>query len=54
MSNSLDCQSSRLRMLTALSYATPETVPSSFMWYNVLNAESLDYLDFIQRQLDLG
>jgi len=41
-------------MLTALSGGKPETVPCSFMLFNGLKAESHDYLDFIQRQLDLG
>jgi len=46
--------SSRQKMLTALSGGKPETVPCSFMLFNGLKTESRDYLDFIQRQLDLG
>jgi uroporphyrinogen decarboxylase len=41
-------------MLTALSGGKPETIPCSFMLFNGLKTESRDYLDFIQRQLDLG
>lgn len=46
--------SSRQRLLAALSGQQPEFVPCSFMLFNGLKAESRDYLDFIQRQLDLG
>lgn len=46
--------SSRQRMLAALSSEVPDTLPCSFMLFNGLKAESRDYLDFIQRQLDLG
>jgi hypothetical protein len=41
-------------MLAALSGQAPDHVPCSFMLFNGLKAESTDYLDFIQRQLDLG
>jgi len=46
--------SSRQRMLAALSGQKPDIVPCSFMLFNGLKTESQDYLDFIQRQLDLG
>ena len=46
--------SSRQRMLTALSGQKPDRIPCSFMLFNGLKAQSRDYLDFIQRQLDLG
>jgi hypothetical protein len=46
--------SSRQRMLAALSGQQPDRVPCSFMLFNGLKAQSRDYLDFIQRQLDLG
>ncbi len=46
--------SSRQRMLAALSGQKPKTVPCSFMLFNALKTESQNYLDFIQRQLDLG
>jgi hypothetical protein len=41
-------------MLAALNCQTPEKAPCSFMLFNGLKAGSRDYLDFIQRQLDLG
>lgn len=41
-------------MLTALSGQKPDAAPCSFMLFDGLKAESRDYLDFIQRQLDLG
>ena len=46
--------SSRQRMLAALNCKNLDTVPCSFMLFNGLKAESSDYLDFIQRQIDLG
>jgi hypothetical protein len=46
--------SSRQRMLSALSREKPGVVPCSFMMFNGLKAESTDYLDFIERQLDFG
>lgn len=46
--------SSRQRMLAALSGEKPEIIPCSFMLFNGIKTESQDYLDFIQRQLDLG
>lgn len=46
--------SSRQRMLAALSGEKTEDIPCSFMLFNGLKTESRDYLDFIQRQLDLG
>ena len=46
--------SSRQRMLTALSGGKPDTVPCCFMLFNGLKTESQDYLDFIQKQLNLG
>jgi len=46
--------SSRQRMLAALSGRKPDHLPCSFMLFNGLKAQSHDYLDFIQRQLDLG
>lgn len=45
---------SRERMLAALECRTPDRPPVSFMLHKGLLAESKDYLDFIQRQLDLG
>lgn len=46
--------SSRKRMLAALSCENPETIPCSFMMFNGLKEVSSSYLDFIQRQLELG
>ena len=45
---------SRQRMLAALNHENVDHIPCSFMLFNGLKAESHDYLDFIQRQLDLG
>ncbi len=45
---------SRQRMLAALNLAKPDHPPCSFMLYRGLHLSSHDYLDFIQRQLDLG
>ena len=46
--------SSRQRMLTALNGGKPDIPPCSFMLFNGLKSESKDYLDFIQKQLDMG
>jgi hypothetical protein len=46
--------SSRQRMLVALSCQKPDHLPCSFMLFNGLKDQSWDYLNFIQRQLDLG
>jgi hypothetical protein len=46
--------SSRQRLLAALSCQSPDRVPCSFMLFNGLKAECHDYLEFIQRQLDMG
>ena len=46
--------SSRNRMLASLSGQKPERIPCSFMLFNGLKTQSKGYLDFIQRQLDLG
>jgi hypothetical protein len=51
MENSL---SSRQRMLAAISCQEVDHTPCSFMLYKGLLSTSRDYLDFIQRQLDLG
>lgn len=45
---------SRQRLLVALNCQQPDLLPCSFMLFNGLKAESHDYLDFIQRQLDMG
>jgi hypothetical protein len=41
-------------MLTALNGQEPDRIPCSFMLFNGLKTESQDYLDYVQRQLDLG
>jgi hypothetical protein len=41
-------------MLAALNGGKPDIIPCSFMLFNGLKTESQDYLDYIQRQLDLG
>jgi hypothetical protein len=41
-------------MLAALSGGKPDISPCSFMLFNGLKTESQDYLDYIQRQLNLG
>jgi hypothetical protein len=46
--------SSRQRLLAALSCEQTNAIPCAFMLFNGLKDESCDYLDFIQRQLDLG
>jgi hypothetical protein len=45
---------SRHRMLAALACQEPDFPPCSFMLFNGLKERSTSYLDFIQRQLDLG
>jgi uroporphyrinogen-III decarboxylase len=45
---------SRERMLTALHCDTPDHPPCSFMIFGALLHKSESYLDFVQRQLDLG
>jgi hypothetical protein len=45
---------SRDRMLAALACQPGSPAPCSFMLYNGLKASAEGYLDFIQRQLDLG
>ena len=45
---------SRQRMLAALSGQKPDYVPCSFMLFKGLWNKSATYLDFIQKQLDLG
>jgi hypothetical protein len=46
--------SSRQRMLASISCQEVDHPPCSFMLYKGLLTTSKDYLDFIQRQLDLG
>jgi uroporphyrinogen-III decarboxylase len=46
--------SSRQRLLAAMSHGDVDHVPCSFMLYGGLWQGSASYLDFIQRQLDLG
>jgi len=46
--------SSRERLLAALSCREPDHTPCSFMLFNTLRALSSSYIDFVQRQLDLG
>ncbi len=46
--------SSRQRLLTALNDQVPDHVPCSFMLFNGLKAGCRDYLEFVQRQLDMG
>lgn len=46
--------SSRQRMLAALECREPDQTPCSFMLFKGLWAQSESYLDFVQRQLDLG
>jgi Uroporphyrinogen decarboxylase (URO-D) len=45
---------SRQRMLAALNGQEPDHLPCSFMLYNGLKSTCRDYLEFIQKQLDLG
>ena len=46
--------SSRERMIAALDCREPDHVPLSFMLFNGLKSISKDYVDFIQRQIDMG
>lgn len=46
--------SSRERMLAALNHKNVDHVPCSFMMFKGLWAEADSYLDFIQKQIDLG
>lgn len=46
--------SSRDRMLAALSCQTPDFPPCSFMIYGALHQRADTYLDFVERQLELG
>lgn len=46
--------SSRLRMLAALQGQADGPIPCSFMLFKGLWSQSNSYLDFVQRQLDLG
>lgn len=45
---------SRQRMLAALACQEPDRPPCSFMLYNGLKATCQTYMEFIQRQMDLG
>lgn len=46
--------SSRDRMLAALNCETPDHPPCSFMIFGALHQNAASYLDFLERQLDLG
>ena len=46
--------SSRDRMLAALNCQTPSKTPCSFMLFGALHKQSVSYLDFVDRQLELG
>ncbi len=45
---------SRQRMLAALACQEPDHVPCSFMLFKGLHERSSSYLDFVQKQLDMG
>jgi uroporphyrinogen-III decarboxylase len=45
---------SRQRLLSALEGHTPDHVPCSFMLFNGIKPECHNYIEFIQRQLDMG
>ena len=47
-------KSSRDRMLAALSCQTPDHPPCSFMIFGALHQRADTYLDFVERELDLG
>lgn len=49
-----DKMSSRERILAAFDHREPDHVPLSFMLFNGLKSISKDYVDFIQRQIDMG
>ncbi len=46
--------SSKERMLAAINCQDVDFTPCSFMMYKGLLADSRDYLDFVQRQIDIG
>jgi len=46
--------SSRRRMLAALDRRAPDHVPCSFMLYNALKSTCDDYIQFIERQVEMG
>jgi hypothetical protein len=50
----VDEMSSRERMIAALDHRQADHIPLSFMLFNGLKSISNSYLDFIQRQIELG
>lgn len=46
--------SSRSRMLTALSCGAPDHVPCAFIIFGALHSRSRSYLDFVERQMEMG
>ena len=46
--------SSRNRMLAALSCGEPEYTPCCFMLFNGLKSTCRDYVEFIERQIEMG
>ena len=49
-----DKMSSRERMIAALDHRKLDHVSLSFMLFNGLKSVSMDYVNFIQRQIDMG
>jgi hypothetical protein len=49
-----DKMTSRERMIAALDHRELDHIPLSFMLFNGLKSISMDYVDFIQRQCDMG
>jgi uroporphyrinogen-III decarboxylase len=46
--------SSRERLISALTHQNPDHTPCAFMLYGALHKSSRDYLEFIDRQLEMG
>ena len=46
--------SSRERIIAVLDHREPDHIPLSFMLFNGLKSISQDYVDFIQRQVEMG
>ena len=46
--------SSRERLISALTHQNPDHTPCAFMLYGALHKSSRDYLDFIDRQIEMG
>jgi uroporphyrinogen-III decarboxylase len=48
------CMTSRQRMLGAINHLEVDHIPCSFMLFNGLKSTCADYLEFVQKQIELG